>query len=924
MINNINISNLQAFNKNGDSLPCTADLQKEIQEGIAKKVGKLLNAEGFLALIPDFDPTENTKLRIYLTKDGITIQLLERDLKDPKTASSYAENDPAITEAIKIRKEKIITKVDSLFKEPSSLDPSAGLDSEKIRPLFIPSQSSKDEQIPFKIGFDATVSNPQIQQLHAKIEGLQDQLNKKTPHSEELQVIKEQLASLSQAIHNLSKNQENITYPHTEEYALINKLVDNQRDVYRALLDLLSRNLNQTPAPLPSVFQDTKIKEMPFEAKENTSLEELIDLKEGLKELSNLQKEKDDLELKYKNLTEQLTQAKEAQSDKDYTNKIKQLKRSNTDLQANILDKDKQIAELDKQVKNSGNTHQELEKQLSLLQQELGALKQSSALIDENHEKTSQLLGNKEEEIAVIQEELKALPKLQLQLFDLQQEKDDLALEHRNLMEQLTQARKNQADLSTDYINRIKQLENSNAALQKQLSSKNAQIAKLDEQIKNSGNSHQELEKQFSQLQQELLTIEQSSSLIDKNHKETSQLLEDKQQEIIALQEKLGSLSQLPLQLSNLQKEKDNLELEHKKLKKQLDQASQNQLASLESHQDEKASLQMQLSSKNEEIQRLSKTYQALQNQLENEKEISIILETAVIPEVSQEIASIDTIIKEAEKTTEEDLSSLESSTIAGGPLTPTSDYYTLTTPSLEESFETSSEITLLQAEINDLQEELKDIRPIAYNTTNIIQKMEKSNKDLTLELSEKTKTIENLEEEKKFLESQLDGSETQVKELKTAQYQLKEQQKEISISSEENNDLLEELEKIHEQLSSEKKERAKLEQIHEGQLEKLRTLYDENALEKMESINAKILDLQKEQKNICFTLVQALAEHVNSGSITKNIGQNIFELIEKAFNTTEYKTLLDLVSSEEEDIASSSEESVSSDEYDEDSYIGL
>ena len=239
---NPNISNLQVFNKEGYSLSCPNDLQEAIQTGIAKKVGKLLNAEGFLALIPDFDPTEDTKLRIHLTKDGITIQLLERDLKDSKTASSYAENDPAITEAIKIRKEKIITKVDSLFKEPPSLGLSTRLGSEKIRPLFIPSQPSQGEKIPFKIGFDATVSNPQIQQLHAKIEGLQDQLNKKNPHSEELQIIKEQLQLLSQAIHNLSISQENITYPHTEEYALIDKLVGNQRDVCRELLDLLSRN----------------------------------------------------------------------------------------------------------------------------------------------------------------------------------------------------------------------------------------------------------------------------------------------------------------------------------------------------------------------------------------------------------------------------------------------------------------------------------------------------------------------------------------------------------------------------------------------------------------------------------------------------------------------------------------------------------
>ncbi|MGB7128613.1 MAG: hypothetical protein WBD50_05950, partial [Candidatus Rhabdochlamydia sp.] len=347
----------------------------------------------------------------------------------------------------------------------------------------------------------------------------------------------------------------------------------------------------------------------------------------------------------------------------------------------------------------------------------------------------------------------------------------------------------------------------------------------------------------------------------------------------------------------------------------------------LEILQSEKINLQSQISAKDEEIselnaenQRLSEAYQALQNQLENEKEISSILKTATIPEISSEIASIDTTIKEAEKTMEEDLSSLKNNTIREGLLTPASAYYTLTA-SQEESLETSTEITTLQAEINDLREELENIRPIAYNTTSKIEKMEKFNEALALKLSEKTKTIEILEEEKNFLESQLDRSESQVRKLQITQHMLKEQQKEISISSEENNDLLEELEKIHEQLSSEKKERAELEQTHEDQLERLRTLYDENALEKMERINAKIINLQQEQKNICFTLAEAIAKHVNSGSVTEDIGKNIFELIEKAFNTTGYKTLLDSVSSEEEDLLST-EESVSSDEYDEDSYM--
>lgn len=814
MINNINVSNLQVFNKEGTSLPCPNDLQEAIQVGIAKKVGKLLNAEGFLTLIPGFDPSKGTKLRIYLTKDGITIQLLERDLE---VDTSYTKKDPELSEEIKIRKEKIIKKIDSLFKEPSFLNPSARLASEKTRPLFIPLQSSKNEQVPFKIGFDTTtVSNSKIESLHAKIEGLQDQLNKPSPHSKELEVIKEQLQFLNRAIHNLSIKQENITYPHTEEYALINKLVDNQRDVYRALLDLLSSNLSQIPTPPSSVFQDTKIKEMTFKAKENASLEEikdlsaqeqkeLIDLKEDLKNLSNLQKEKDNLELEYENLKQQFNISKEIQyhMSASYDKQMEQLAISNRTLQTQLSTKDEEIFKLEDQFQSLTCILEELKEEHFLLQKKLETLKQSYALTDKNHDKTSHLLANKEEEIAALQEKIKELHPLTLKLFNLQKEKDDLKLEHRNLTKQLELTNQNQTKLSTNFENKIKKLENLTKDLQIQLFIK---------------------DKEFFGL--------------------------------------------------------------------------------------------------NEQFQHLFETHQALQNQLENEKEISSILETAAIPEASKEIAFIDTIIKEAEKPIEENLSYLENSTITEGPLTPTSDYYTLTMPSLEERLEISSETTILQAKINDLQEELKDIRPIAYNTTNIIEKMEKSNKDLTLELSEKTKTIENLEEEKKFLESQLDRSESQVKELKTAQYQLEKQQKEISISSEDSNALLEELEKSQKQLSSEKKERAKLEQIHEEQLERLKTLYNENTLEKMERINAKIINLQQEQKITCLTLTHSIANYMKSESITEDIGHNIFNLIEKAFNATGYKTLLDLVSSEE-DLASS-EGSISSGEYVEDSYIEL
>lgn len=790
MINNLNISNLQMFNQEGYSLPCPSNLQEAIQSGIAKKVGKLLNAEGFLALIPDFDPSKDTKLRIHLTKDGITIQLLERDTNNPKADRAYSKDNHLVTDEIKTRKEKIIEKVDSLFKESPSLDPSARLGSEKIRPLFIPSPLSQDEQVPFKIGFDATLSSPQIQQLHAKIEELKNQLNKKTPHSEELQVIKEQLASLSQAIHNLSKNQENITYPHTEEYALINKLVDNQRDVYQALLDLLSRNLNQTSSTIPQTPS-------PAQGIENSAPKEMI---------LKLQQEKIDLE--------------EARDDLESTNAA---------LQRDFRFKEEQIIILEQQIQSLPTD--------------------------------------------------KDLQRLQSKLNTIRTDKDNLQSQENNLKVQLNEA------------NEIKiQLESANTVLQNTLDSKNEKIAELDTQIQALAKLEvvQQLESQLETLQSEKTDLQTQRDNFTSQLDEVTQTRKALENTNVILQNDLLSkdkqIAALGLQIQDLPKP-------------EVLQKLQSQSGKLQS---EKVDLQLQLSTKdkeiselNEQFQRLSETHQALQNQLENEKEISSILETAAIPEVSKEIASIAAAIEKAKNTMEEDLSSLENSSISEGLLTP-SGYYTLTaTPSLEESLETSSEITILQAKINSLGEELEDIRPIAYNTTSIIQKMEKSTEDLKLELLKKTRDIKILEEQKSFLDSQLDRSESQVKELKTAQYQLKEQQKEISISSEENNDLLEELEKIQKQLSSEKKERAELEQTHEDQLEKLEALYQEDSLRTRDIISTLIKDLEQKQPGSCILLLSSLAGYVESESITNKEKEDILLLIEPTFrNTDKYKSL--------------------------------
>ena len=538
MINIHNISNLEMFDQVGSPLSCPNDLQKAIEEGIAKKVGKLLNAEGFLALIPNFDPNEDTKLRIHLTKDGITIQLLERDTNNLKTDKSYSEDNQLVTPEIKTRKEKIIKKVDSLFKEPSAIDPSARLES-KVLPLFI-SQPNK-EQVPSKIHFDATLPNPQIQQLHAKIENLQNQLNKRTPYSEELQVIKDQLELLKQAIHNLSAKQENITYPHTEKYALINKLVDNQRDIYRALLDLLSRNLNQPPI--------TPLTSPPAQGIENSTL------KESLK----LQQEKIDLK-----------QTKDSFED------------INTVLQNDLLSKEEQIIALEQQIQSLPKPEalQKLQSQLEILQSEKADLQsqqdESTSQLDELTQTSKGLesanatlqknLLSKEEQIIALTQQIQNLPKpealqkLQSQLFDLQREKEILEITLEDLQSALLEDLQSALPVKDEQIEEkskiLDQLQSELDISKKEKESLNKELFEfkyaLSELGKDLGayelveeNFHKVIEKAIERIEK----VSQENPL-DLDSLQTS-IKEDLKQTITELQQKLEDISDEHEQLTS-------------------------------------------------------------------------------------------------------------------------------------------------------------------------------------------------------------------------------------------------------------------------------------------------------------------------------------------------------------------------------------
>ena len=566
MINIHNISNLEMFDQEGSSVPCSNDLQEAIQAGIAKKVGKLLNTEGFLALIPNFNPNEDTKLRIYLTKDGITIQLIERDTNTLKTDKSYSEDNQLVTPEIKIRKEKIIKKVDSLFKESSALDPSSRLQSEKIRPLFIPSQSNK-EQVPSKIHFDATLSNPQTHQLHARIEDLQ---NKKTLYPKELQVINDQLELLRQAIHNLSAKQENITYPHTEEYALINKLVDNQRDICQKLLDLLSRNLNQAPiTPHAQEIKNSTLKEMLLKLqKEKTDLEQTINLiQQSYKEVSQTleHKEKEIVALQEKlktlsslesertKLLEQLNQARENQTQltANYNNQAEQLEKSNKALQTQLSAKDLQIASLDEQIQIVNSSHQKLEDQHSLLLQKLDTLKQSSSLIEKDHKETSQLLEGKTQEILTLQEKLK-------ELSNLKQEKINLESEQAKLIEQLNQVRQN-ANQEVDKLkNLLFQSEKDKESLNKELTGLNYIFSELGNDLVTHGLAEENFYKVIEEAIDRIETISQENPL----ELDTPQIsIENLKQTITELQQKLEDANDENEQLiSNVQRKERTIE----------------------------------------------------------------------------------------------------------------------------------------------------------------------------------------------------------------------------------------------------------------------------------------------------------------------------------------------------------------------------
>ncbi|PWU14869.1 MAG: hypothetical protein C5B45_03720 [Chlamydiae bacterium] len=974
MINNLNISNLQVFNKEGASLPCSSDLQEAMQIGIAKKVGKLLNAEGFLALIPNFDPTKDTKLRIHLTKEGITIQLLERAVEDAKAAPSYTKKDPELSEEIKTRKEKIITKVDSLFKEPPSFSSSPELKSDKIHPLFIPSQPSKDEQSPFTIGFDATVSNPQIQQLHAKIEALQDQLNKKTPHSEELQVIKEQLQLLTELIHN--SKQENITYPQTEQYVLINKLVDNQRDICRALLVLLSRNLNQTsnttpltPSPTQTDIENANNLTSTSHEKDSQSLiqkeQEIITLQA---QLSNLQQEKDSLVLEQQNLTEQLAQTQTAQTNlsTNYAANVEQLEHSNASLQTQISTKDKQIITLEQQIRDSHNAHQELKEQLSKSQQEIATLKQKS----------------------------KELPNLQAQLSNLQQEKDSLVLEQQNLAKQLAQANQNQIKSSTTFEDEVKRLKKLTEDLQMQLSAK-------DEQINNS---------------------------TAQSYKETSQLLAQKEQEMAVLKKQLEELSQLPSQLSNLQEEKIALGLEQQNLIKQLeilqsDKAGlQLQQATLTSCFTEliqtrevletaNTTLQNDLPSKDKEIITLKQQIQSLptndtqrlqsqiellqseknhlvefyekernevnnkitglQSQLTLKKESLIELQSQVKTLIQpEELKKLQMQIFQLESDKASLNSKLSTLEYALSNLEKTLSNYEIVDENAQKSIESALKAmesikqeshassyehlsTLLSIESMG-KEDLKEV------IASLTQQLDDTSihtsheyKRLQSDLQAKENLVQNLEEESTLYKQLL--SKAEEKNLQELASRFEDQRKEMEILTTVNealnerlhekvesekglkdqllqaNKILgkekqhikkveqefeEEFKNITKQLVLEKKTRLEQEKIYDTLIQNLEQEKAKAAEKRTEIMKLLIQDLEKKQSGSCMILLEFLINYTKSGSISKEDRKDILDILAPAFEHT--PEFIRFSSSSSKD-SNSSVESESSDEYEDD-----
>ncbi|MGL4540446.1 MAG: hypothetical protein ACRCU0_05670, partial [Candidatus Rhabdochlamydia sp.] len=346
MIENVNISNLKLFNNEGYSLPLANDLQKKIQEEIASKVAKLLSQEFIHTFIPDHNLNE-TKLRIYLTKDGITVEMLETSGTDTKNIKQDAD----LSDDIKTRKEKIIKKVNSLFEEIPESNVFSKLESEKVHPLSVP----KSEQVPFRVGFDANIPNPYAQQLQAKIEALQNQLNQQKPSSEEFLLIRHQLQLLTQAVEAL-KNKQNISFSRTEEYAFINGLMDRQMDLCQMFIKCLSEKIHptsNTPIPPDPTLKDitakleiernalkAELKSLHKDHEKTSQLlaekqQEILDLQTHL---SSLIQEKTALQLEQNNLKSQLAQAnRNLAVQSTLQDEIKKLTDSTTSLQLSLV-----------------------------------------------------------------------------------------------------------------------------------------------------------------------------------------------------------------------------------------------------------------------------------------------------------------------------------------------------------------------------------------------------------------------------------------------------------------------------------------------------------------------------------------------------------------------------------------------------------
>ncbi|MGL4539803.1 MAG: hypothetical protein ACRCU0_02345, partial [Candidatus Rhabdochlamydia sp.] len=408
------------------------------------------------------------------------ITALNEQIQNSSKAYQEIQNKLSLLQQEKADLEKKTTLTNKDLKETSQL-------LAKKQQEILDLQTQLDVLPNLQSQLSALTREKEVLQSEQKI--LRDQLAQANQNLEELASLQIEIKKLTSS----STSLQTTLLAKDQQITALNEQIQNSSKAYQEIQNKLSL-LQQEKTDLEKRTTLTN------KAHEETSQllakkqQEILDLQTQLDVLPNLQsqlsaltREKAALQLEQNNLKSQLAQANRnlvAQS--ALQAEIKKLTNSTTSLQLSLLDKDQQIAVLSEQTQNSSKTYQEIQNKLALLQQEKDTLEKKTALTNKDHEKISQLLAEKQQEIL----------DLQTHLSSLIQEKTALQLEQNDLKSQLAQANQNLTEQSTLQAE-IEQLKITSQFLQANLFTKDQQIAALNEELQSASEVHQELDEKI-------------------------------------------------------------------------------------------------------------------------------------------------------------------------------------------------------------------------------------------------------------------------------------------------------------------------------------------------------------------------------------------------------------------------------------------